>query len=50
MFWANFGTTFCNVTHAKAVLLLRLLLAIAQHIKWVHIKLCDTNKESWASK
>jgi len=50
MFWANFGTALGDVTHAKTVLFLSALLAIAQGIEWVHIEFCDTDEEARSSK
>jgi hypothetical protein len=50
MLWANFSATLCNVTHTKSMLCLRLFLTVLQDIKWVHIKLGNPNKKSWARK
>jgi len=48
--WADFSTALGDVTHAKAVLFLRALLTIAEHIEWVHIELCDTDEEARSSE
>ncbi len=48
--WANLITALCNVTETKTMFFLGCLLTIAQHVQWVHIKLCNTNEETWASK
>jgi hypothetical protein len=48
--WANLSTALCDVTHSNSVLFLCCALTVFQHIQWVHIKFCNTDKESWASK
>jgi hypothetical protein len=44
------STALCDVTHSKTMLFLCGALAVLDAIQWVHIKLCDTDKESWARK
>lgn len=46
MFWADLSTTLRDVTHAEAMLFLGALFTIAEHIQWVHIELCDADKEA----
>jgi len=48
--WANFGTALGDVTHSKAMLFLRALLAVTQDIEWVHIKLSNSDEEARSSK
>jgi hypothetical protein len=48
--WANLSTALCDVTHSKAMLFLSAALTVFQHIQWMHIEFCNTDKESWASK
>jgi len=48
--WANFSTALGDVTHSKAMLFLRTLLAVTQDIEWVHIEFGDTDEEARSSK
>ncbi len=50
MFWANFSTALGDVTHSEAMLFLRALLAITEHIKRVHIEFSDADKEARSGK
>ena len=50
MFRADFSTTFSDIAHSKSMLFLRLLFAVPEAIKWVHIKFSNADEESWTSK
>ena len=50
MLWADLGAALGYIAHSKSMFFLSFLLTILEQIKWMHIKFCNSNKESWASK